>query len=321
MWGPMEILHGTASESLAKKVCDCLFIKPGEMDLKKFNDGEMCPRPIGSVRGKDVFIINSTNSPAENFLETVLLIDAVRRASAQRITLVLPYLCYNRQDRKDRPHTAMSAKAICKILSYSGMNRVLLFDIHSEPTTGYFDEMQVYFDHLYASNTESIAYLKSILPEPFIVASPDHGGTKRAGAYARLLGRRDLVIFDKPRSAPGVIDKNGIKLIGSVRGKHALIVDDMIDTAGSVAACADAAIKAGALSVSVCATHLLASGDAIARLDQSQIKELVVTDTIAHPPEKLLTSRIKITVLSIASLIAKAIRRLHDEESLTELIL
>jgi ribose-phosphate pyrophosphokinase len=287
--------------------------------LERFHDGEIRVQLLEDVRDADVFIVNATNPPAENLLEMLFLTDAIRRSSAKRITAVLTYLGYNRQDRKDKPRVPISARVVIDMLSNSGANRALLLDLHSEPTMGFFAS-NVVVDHLKAS-IASVPYLREILPEPFVVASPDKGGGPRTEAYAKLLGQDDYVVFFKSRPEPGAVDKKSIKIIGDVRGRNILFIDDMIDTGGTIITDAEAAQKAGALDVYAYATHFLASENAIARLDASPIKEVVVMDTIAHLPEELQTNRLKITTLPVAPLLAEAIRRIHDGDSLSSLFL
>ncbi|MBI5038138.1 MAG: ribose-phosphate diphosphokinase [Candidatus Kerfeldbacteria bacterium] len=318
MWR-VKVFSGTTSASLAQDVCRKLGIDPGRADLRKFSDGEVHIQLLEDVRDADVFIINATHPPMENLMEMILLADAARRSSAKRVTLVPVYLGYNRQDRKDRPRVPISARVVIDILSNSGADRALLFDLHSEVTMGFFGRNMI-VDHLYAS-VASIPYLRTLLTSPFIVASPDKGGGPRAKAYATLLNQGDYVIFDKTRPEPGKVTRGSIKIIGDVKGRNVLLVDDLIDTAGTLIADAEAAMNADALSVYGYATHFLASGDAITRLDASPIKELVVMDSIAHPAEKLQTSRLIITMLSIAPLLADAIRRIHDGDSLSSLFL
>lgn len=317
--GKIKVFSGTTSTSLTQDVCKKLSINPGKADLKKFSDGEIHVQLLENVRDADVFIINATQPPMENLMEMILLADAARRSSAKRVTLVPVYLGYNRQDRKDRPRVPISARVVIDMLSNSGADRALLIDLHSEVTMGFF-ERNVIVDHLYAS-IASIPYLRTLLANPFIVASPDKGGGPRAKAYATLLNQGDYVIFDKVRSEPGKIAKGSVKIIGDVNGRNVLLVDDLIDTAGTLIADAEAAMNAGALAVYGYATHLLGSGDAIARLDASPIKELVVMDSLPHSAQELQTNRLKITTLSIAPLLADAIRRIHDGDSLSSLFL
>jgi ribose-phosphate pyrophosphokinase len=312
----IKIFAGGAGETLAREVCSKLSIPFGNARVGRFADGEVDIQILENVRGDDVYIINPTNPPAENFLEMALLADAAHDSSASRITLVPTYLGYNRQDRKDKSRVPTSAQVMIDFLANRGANRALLFDLHSPPTAGFFKPMV--YDHLYASYV-AVPYLKTILPKPFVVASPDKGGGPRAEVYAQLLDQGDFVFFSKSRKGAGQIRKGSIKIIGNVKGKNVLFVDDMIDSAGTVVADAEAAKNAGAKDIFVFATHPIFSSGAIARLDASPITEVVVTDTISHSPEALRTKRVKITVLSIAPLLAAAIRKIHDGRSLSDL--
>ncbi|OHB21376.1 MAG: hypothetical protein A2939_05045 [Parcubacteria group bacterium RIFCSPLOWO2_01_FULL_48_18] len=315
----LKIFAGQAGTILSEKVCRELHITPGQARVSRFADGEVDVQFLENVRDSDLFIINSTNPPAENLMEVALLCEAARGSSAGRITLVPTYLGYNRQDRKDRPRVPISARLAARVLSLCGADRVLLLDLHSEPTMGFFDP-RIITDHLYASPI-SIPYLKTLLKGDFVVAAPDKGGGPRAEAYAARLGLGDYVLFTKSRSGTGEIKERSIKLIGDVDGKDVVFVDDMIDTAGTLSADIAAAKEHGARNVYVFATHALFSKDAIERLDRSGAKEIIITDSIYHPPEKLKTEHVKITVLSLAPFLADAISRIHKGESLSPLIM
>jgi len=319
MDGKIKIFSGNAGEPLATKVCEWLSISLGNARVGRFADGEVRVQINEDVRDADVFILNPTHPPAENLIETMLLLEAARGSSAGRITLVPVYLGYNRQDRKDRPRVPISARVVIHMLSSCGTDRALLFDIHSEPTMGFFHPRTV-VDHLYASWV-SVPYLRSILKNPFVVASPDKGGGPRAEAYARLLGQEDYVLFTKIRKPTGEIQEKSIRIIGDVAGKTVLFIDDMIDTGGTLISDAEAARVAGAEKILAFATHALFSRDAVARLDESPIDEVIITDSIPHTQEELRAERIKITVLSIDRLVAEAIRRIHEGASLSSLIL
>jgi ribose-phosphate pyrophosphokinase len=314
----LKVFAGSVGTALAKDICARLSIPLGNIKLGRFADGEVRVQILDDVRDCDIFIVNPTNPPAENLLEMVLIAEAIRGSSAGRITLVPTYLGYSRQDRKDRPRVPISARVIISMLSLSGADRVLLFDLHSEPTIGYFNT-SIVSDHLYASPI-MVPYLKEVLGHNYIVASPDKGGGPRAEAYARRLGQEDYVLFTKSRPQPGEVDSKLIKIIGEVDGKDILFVDDMIDTAGTVIADAEAARRAGAKDIYVCATHALFSGSAIDKINASPIKQVIVTDSIHHNSEAPKEKTDKIIVLSIAPLIAEAIRRIHDGESLAPLI-
>ena len=315
----IKILAGQAGKPLASKVAQKLGLELTPATVGRFADGEVHIQILESVRNSDIFIINPTNPPAENFLEMALLAEAARGSSAGRITLVPSYLGYNRQDRKDRPRVPISAHTLARFLSQSGANRALLFDLHSEPTMGFFDP-RVVIDHLYASII-AVPYLSRLLHNDFVVASPDKGGGPRASHYADHLGKDDYVVLTKERKRINEVDINSIKILGDVRDRDILFVDDMIDTGGTMIADAAAAKKAGAKKIYVFATHGLFSRKAIARLDKSEIDEIITTDSIYNAPDQLETERLKITLLSIAGLLAQAIRSIHQEESVSKLIL
>jgi ribose-phosphate pyrophosphokinase len=311
----ISVFAGSAGKPLADDVCKRLSIKPARAEVGRFRDGEIKIQILDNVRGRDVFIINPTNPPAENMFEVLLLARAARGSSADRVTLVLPYLGYNRQDRKDKPRVPISAKVAIDMLKLSDADRVLLVDLHSEATAGYFEPMVV--DHLYGSAT-GIPYLKTLLDKPFVVASPDAGGVARARKYAQHLGNVDLVIFSKHRLEPGEIANGSIQIIGNVQDKDVLFVDDMIDSGGTMIEDAKAAKMAGAKRIFAFATHTLFSrGPEI--FANGLFTEIITTDTIPHGT--LSIEGVKITVCSIAPLLAEAIRRIYDEESLTDLIL
>lgn len=313
----ISVFAGTTGKALTDEICKRLSVRPAQAEVGRFRDGEIKIQILDNVRGKDVFIINPTHPPAENILEVVLLANTARDSSAQRVTLVIPYLGYNRQDRKDRPRVPISAKTIIDILKLSGANRALLVDLHSEATAGFFQPIVV--DHLYGSAT-GIPYLKELLNQPFVVASPDAGGVARARKYAQHLGSSDLVIFSKHRPAAGQIADGSIQIIGDVRDKDVLLVDDMIDSGLTMIEDAKAATAAGAKRIFAFATHALFSKGASV-FENGPITEIIITNTMPHAKSSLKIKGTKITVLSIAPLLANAIRRIHDEESLTDLIL
>lgn len=316
----LQILATSAGKDFAAKVCNRLLLQLGEARVARFNDGEVDVQILQNVRDRDVFIIGSTNAPAENFVEMALLAEAAHGSSARRITLVMPYLGYNRQDRKDRPRVPVSARTMIKFLAASGANRALLCDLHSEATAPHFHPLVT--DHVYASPV-AVEYLNARLPRPFAVASPDKGGVPRAEAYAKRLKQDDIVVFSKSRSAPGTVREDSIKIIGDVRGRNVLFVDDIVDSGGTLIADAKAAKKAGAKKVFAFATHAVFSSDpkrVLQAFDKSVLDELVITDSIPHPPNLLKTGRIKLTVLTLSELIAKAIKYIHEGHSLSPLI-
>ncbi|NBV76778.1 ribose-phosphate pyrophosphokinase [bacterium] len=312
----IRLFSGNASNHLVPRIAELLSIDPSPAIVGRFNDGEVRIELQADVRGADVFIINSTPPPAENFFEMMLLGKAARMASAGRVTLVIPYLGYNRQDRKDRPRVPVAAKAAIETLKLTGADRALLLDLHSEATAAHFEPMVT--DHLYSSHA-AVPYLHRVLNKSFVVASPDKGGTARALQYAQYLGQDDCVIFSKRRVAPGMVDKR-IQIIGSVKNKDVLFVDDMIDTGGTMIADAEAAKKAGAKRIFAYATHGILSGNALDNLSKSAFTQVFLTDTVLTP-EKLSGKNGKFVLISVAPLLAQAIRRIHQDESLSSLIL
>lgn len=318
---PLKIFSGSASQQFTQDVCRKLGIVPAQSLVSRFKDGEVRVQILENVRDADVFIINQTNPPAENILEMALLSEAAHDSSAGRITLVPTYLGYNRQDRKDRPRVPISSRTIMRFLAHSGADRALFFDLHSEPTAGFMSHLVI--DHLYASKV-SVPYLQKIVSKNYVVASPDKGGAVRAEAYARRMGQDDFVVFFKSRSAPGEVRKDSIKIIGSVKNKDVVFVDDMIDSGGTMLADAEAAKKAGAKRIICFATHAVFSSDpktVIERFDNSPVTELIVTDSIRYDPKLLKSKRVKVTVLSLAELVADAIARIHSGESVSALII
>ena len=319
----IKIFSGVAGIPLATKICERLSMPLGLVDDKRHNDGEVFIKLEEDVRDADVFIVNPTNPPAENFFDLCFLAKAARGSSANRVTLVTSYLGYNRQDRKDQARVQISARFIADMLIQTRADRILLLDLHSEATQGLFEPL--IFDHLYGSNV-AVSYLQTILKNDFVVASPDKGGGPRAEAYAHRLGLDDYVLFTKSRSKPGEIKKGSIKIIGDVEGKDVIFVDDIIDTAGTIVDDAEEAKKQGANNIYVFATHALFSNDkngisALEKIERSSIKEVIVTDSIFHNKTSVKQKCGKITFLSVAPLLAEAIRRIHEGESLKSLII
>jgi ribose-phosphate pyrophosphokinase len=290
---------------------------PLSAEITNFADGELKVGLRDDVRECSVFIICDTKPPAENIVETCLLADAARHASASKITLVFPYLAYNRQDRKDRPRMALSSEVVIDILKRNA-DRIILLDLHSEATRGFF--RPAIDDHLFGSAI-IIPRLKKLLKETdFVIASPDAGGTARARKYAQHLGRGDYVVFSKERSGDNTINEAGVTIIGDVRNKVVVLVDDIIDTGGTMIADAKAAKEAGATHVIGCGTHGLFSNGALDRLADSPIDHVIVTDSAVRTKLKQLGT-LKVDVLPTAPLLANAIRRVHVGESLSDLIL
>lgn len=311
MKNKLLVFGGNANKALATSICRCLHVKLGDSSVDKFSDGEIRVKINENVRGHDVFIIQSTCSPSnDNLMELLIMIDALKRASAQRITAVLPYFGYARQDRKDQPRVPITAKLVANLLTVSGADRVLTVDLHAGQIQGFFD---IPLDHLFAVKIFCDHVKKLGLNGNLVVVSPDVGGIKTARAYAKKL-KCGLAIVDKRR----IDDKKAevMHIMGDVRGKHALIVDDMVATAGSLVEAVDAIKKQGALNVYAAITHPVLCGPAIDRLKKCHLKELIVTDTIPIGPEKKLNH---IKVLSVALLLAEAIKRIHCEESISVL--
>ncbi len=303
----VKLFSGTESRELAEKIADYYGQKLGNLSINKFKDGEMQTVINESVRGAHVFFIQSTFAPADNLLELLLLIDSAKRASAGYITAVIPYFGYARQDRKDKPRVPISAKLIAGLLESAGANRVMVMDFHADQIQGFFD---IPVDHL-KSEAIFVSYLKNENINNVIFASPDVGGVKRARTYAKYFGK-DLVICDKERRKANEVKK--ITVIGEVKGKDVILIDDIVDTAGTLCAAANALIEKGANSVKAICTHPVLSGDAYANIKSSKLTELITTDTI---PLKLKSKKIR--VLSCDRLFAKAIRNTHEYKSIAAL--
>ena len=304
-----KLISGTANRALAEEVARCLGVELCKVTLSRFSDGELFVRIDENIRGADVFIIQPTNPPAENMLELLLLIDAARRASAGRITCVLPYYGYARQDRKDQPRVAIAAKLMANLIESAGADRILGLDFHQHQLQGFFD---VPVDHLYAAPVITAHYRKKNLTD-LVVVAPDVGAAKMARGFAKRLDA-SLAIIDKRRPRANVSEV--LNVVGDVEGKACLIADDMIDTAGTVTEAARALKRMGATDVFVCATHALLSGPAAQRLADAPITEVTVTDTIAIPPERRPP---QLHVLSVGDLLSKAIRFTHSEQSVSSL--
>jgi ribose-phosphate pyrophosphokinase len=306
---PMLLLSGTANRPLAEEVATELNSVLCKATIRRFADGEIFVKIDENVRGRDVYIIQPTNPPAENLIELLLLMDAARRASAARITSVIPYFGYARQDRKDQPRVAISAKLMANIISGAGADRVLAMDFHQHQLQGFFD---LPVDHLYAAPVFTSHYRQKGLKNLVIVAS-DVGGAKMARGFAKRLDA-SLAIIDKRRTAANVAE--AVNVVGDVEGKDCIIPDDMIDTGGTMAEAAHALKRLGAQDIYLCATHALLSGPAVERLSQAPVKEVAVSNTIHVPPEKQFD---KLKVLSIAGLLAKAIGYTHSDQSVSAL--
>ena len=304
-----KLLAGTANRALAEEISRCLGVELTKLTLTRFADDEIFVRIDENVRGADVFIVQPTNPPAENIMELLLLIDAARRASAARITCVMPYYGYSRQDRKDQPRVAIGAKLLANLITTAGANRVLGIDFHQHALQGFFD---IPVDHLYALPVLVAHYRKKQLRD-LVVVAPDVGSAKMARGFAKRLNGT-FAIIDKRRPTANVAEV--LNVVGDVAGRDCIIPDDMIDTAGTITEAARALKRLGAKDIYACATHPLLSGPAAERLTEAPIAEVTVTDTVAIPPEHRFS---KLTVLSVGELLAKAIRYTHSDESVSSL--
>jgi len=305
----MKIFSGNGSQELTKGACAHVYEVMGEATVGTFSDGEVKVQISENIRGKDVFIINSTAPPINrNLMELLILIDAAKRASASRVTAVLPYFGYARQDRKDRPRAPITAKLVSNLITTAGADRVLTCDLHVEQIQGFFD---IPVDHL-SGDVEFCRHLKERNLEKLVVVSPDTGSVRRARGVANRL-EAPLAIVDKRR--PKENESEVMNIIGDVEGYNAMLFDDMIDTAGTLVKAAEAIKNSGALSVSACATHAVFSGEAIKRIEDSVLEEVLVSDTIPLSDEALECSKIKI--ISFAPLIGEAIKRIHEEKSVS----
>jgi ribose-phosphate pyrophosphokinase len=306
----IKVFSGNANPELAKEICDYLNISLSMVEVRRFSDGEIFIEIGENVRGADVFIIQPTCSPVnDHLMELVIMVDALRRASARRITAVLPYYGYARQDRKVAPRVPITAKVVAEMLMVVGVRRVLAMDLHAGQIQGFFN---IPVDHLYAAPV-----LLEYINETFknvVMVSPDAGGVERTRAFAKRL-KADLAIIDKRRDRPN--ESKALNVIGDVMGKTAVLLDDMVDTAGTLCNAAAMLKEAGAVEVHACCTHGVLSGPAIERLEASVIKSLVVTNTI--PLRGNAKECKKIKVLSVSHLLGEAIRRIHSEDSVSSL--
>ncbi len=307
----IKIFTGNANPDLAREICDFLHMPLGVSSCRTFADGEIYLQIQENVRGTDVFVVQPTCKPVDrNLMELMLLMDALRRASADRITAVLPYYGYARQDRKDKPRVPISAKLVAKVLETAGADRVLCLDLHAAQIQGFFD---IPVDHLFATPV-MIEYLKNIQVPGMAVVSPDAGGVERARAFAKRLNV-PLAIIDKRREDVNTAEV--MHIIGDVAGKDCLMVDDLIDTGGTLVKGAEALIRAGAASVMACATHAVLSHPAVERIEGSPLREVVLTNSI--PLSEVARRSGKIRTLSVAPLLARAIQSIHEETSVSTL--
>lgn len=306
----LTIFSGSANRPLTEEICRSLGTTIGACEVSRFKDNETKVKISQNVRGKDVFIVQPTCSPAnENLMELLIMLDAAKRASAKRITAVLPYYGYARQDRKDQPRVPITAKLVSNLLTRAGASRVITIDLHAGQLQGFFD---IPLDHLYAVRIFT-EYFKSIDIKDIVVVSPDVGGIKMARAYAKRMGA-GLAIVDKRRIDDASAEV--MHIMGEVKGKNVILVDDIVATAGSLSEAASALRKSGAREIYAAITHPVLCPPALERIAASEIKELVVSDTIPLSEDKITP---KIKQLSVASLLGEAIKRIHNEQSISEL--
>ncbi len=308
----LKIFAGHSNPEMAREICEYLSIPLGQAVVKRFSDDEVFVEIKENVRGADVFVIQSTCPPVnDHLMELLIMVDALRRASARRITAVMPYYGYARQDRKTAPRTPITAKLVANLITVAGARRVLTMDLHAGQIQGFFD---IPVDHLFAAPV-LIDYIKDTFREKdIVIVSPDAGGVERARAYAKRL-EAGLAIIDKRRIRPN--ESEVMNVVGDVKGKVAIILDDMIDTAGTICQAAQALAERGAVEVHGMATHPVLSGPAVERISKSPMKSVVVTNTIPLREEALKIKRIK--VLSVSKLLAEAIRRIHNDDSVSSL--
>lgn len=305
MESAVKIFTGSASKDMAEKIAKRFGVSLGAVSTVHFSDGEFEPSFDETVRGCDVFIVQSTPPPSENLMELLLMIDAAKRASAHKIVAVMPYFGYARQDKKGKPRVPIGAKLVANLLTAAGVDRIMTMDLHADQIQGFFE---VPVDHLYAS-TLFLPYLENLNLPNLCIASPDMGGTKRANTYAKYLNT-EVVVCYKHREKANEVSK--MMLIGDVKGKDIVLIDDMVDTAGTLTKAADLMMENGANSVRACCTHAILSGSAYERLENSKITELLVTDSLTkeHKSDK-------VKVIEVADLFADTIKRVHSHESIS----
>jgi ribose-phosphate pyrophosphokinase len=303
----VKIFSGQVSKYLSDKIAQSYGMELGKVTFLSFADGEFQPSFEENIRGTDVFLVQSTHPPSDNLLELLMMIDAARRASARSIVAVIPYFGYARQDRKDKPRVSIASKLVANLLSAAGVNRIITIDLHADQIQGFFD---VPVDHLYASSV-FIPYLKTLHLDNLTFASPDTGGTRRAGSYAKFF-HTDFVICYKHRSKPNEVAK--MALVGDVQGRNVILLDDIVDTGGTLCKAARIIMDNGATSVRAMVTHPILSGTAIEQIEASALTDLIVTDTIPLKKESP-----KIKVITTSDLFAEVIRRLKKKESISSL--
>ncbi|MBW1779778.1 MAG: ribose-phosphate pyrophosphokinase [Deltaproteobacteria bacterium] len=307
----IKLFGGTSNPELTLKVCDYIGIKPGKILAKTFSDGEIQVEIGENIRGRDVFVIQSTSTPVnDNLMQLLIIMDAMRRASAERISAVIPYYGYARQDRKVKPRVPITSKLVADLITAAGANRVVSMDLHAGQIQGYFN---IPVDNIFAAPI-LLKYIQNNLQDDLVIISPDAGGVERARAFAKRLDAT-LAIIDKRREAPNVAQ--AMNIIGEVKGKTAIILDDMVDTAGTLTQAAAALKERGANKIHACCTHPVLSGPAIERIEASPINNLVITDTI--PLNDRAKDCKKLVVLSIAELLGETIKRSHTSHSVSTL--
>ena len=307
----MKLFGGTSNPMLTKEVCRYLGIAPGKITAKTFSDGETQVEIHENIRGKDAFVLQSTCTPVnDNLMQLLIIMDALKRASAKRITAIIPYYGYGRQDRKVKPRVPISAKLVADLITVAGAHRVVSMDLHAGQIQGYFD---IPVDNIFAAPL-LLKYIRMHFADNLVIVSPDAGGVERARAFAKRL-EASLAIIDKRRDAPNVAE--AMNIIGDVKGKTAIILDDMVDTAGTLTQAASALIERGVIKIFACCTHPVLSGPAIERIDASPIDQLVVTDTI--PLGETARKCTKITPLSVAELLGETIKRIYSSDSVSTL--
>ena len=309
MYESAKIFSGTATRYLAEKIAAYSGERLGEVSVSRFSDGEFQPSFEETVRGELVFIVQSTFPPSDNLFELLMMVDAAKRASAKRIVAVIPYFGFARQDRKDKPRVSVGAKLVAIMLTAAGVDRIMTMDLHADQIQGFFE---VPVDHLFASSI-FLPYIKELGLKDLVIAAPDTGGTKRANAYSKHLGC-DMAICYKQRKVANQIEK--MTVIGDVKDKDVVLIDDMVDTAGTLTKAADMMTDLGAKSVRAVCTHAVLSGEACDRLQRSSLAELIVTDTIPIGPDKLARTT-KIKPLTVAQLFADVIKRVRSHESIS----
>ena len=312
MYGPLRVFGGRAHPELTDEICAILGLDPGKITLYSFSDGESYVQIDENVRGADVFVIQPTSPPVnDNLMELLIMLDAFKRSSARRVTAVLPYYGYARQDRKDKPRVPITSKLVADVIAAAGADRVLTLDLHASQIQGFFN---IPVDHLFAAPV-IVRYLRELeLDDDMVIVSPDAGGVERARAYAKRLGA-GLAIIDKRRVAANQTEV--MNIIGEVEGKNVFVVDDIIDTAGTLIHSVEALLRQGATSISASATHAVLSGPAISRINSSRLDRVVATNSM--PMTDKAQDCPKLKTLSIGSLLAEAIQRIHNEDSVSDL--